>query len=78
MKTSAKIFVALVVLTGLAVLVEAVLHAHSADHVRVASFLIVACLAARLKVKLPGLTGSMSVNLPFILVAAAEMSSSEA
>ena len=78
MKTSAKIFVALVVLSGLAVLVEAVLHAHSADHVRVASFLIVACLAARLKVKLPGLTGSMSVNLPFILVAAAEMSSSEA
>jgi len=27
-------------------------------------------VAARLKVKLPGLTGSMSVNLPFILIAA--------
>ena len=78
MKTSAKIFVALVVLSGLAVLVNAILHTHSADHVRVVSFLLVACLAARLKVKLPGLTGSMSVNLPFILVAAAEMSSSEA
>ena len=78
MRKSAQIFIALVVLSGFAVLVQAVLHAQSADHVRVASFLLVACLAARLKVKLPGLTGSMSVNLPFILVAAAEMSSSEA
>ncbi|HVH85872.1 MAG TPA: hypothetical protein VM912_04055 [Terriglobales bacterium] len=78
MKKSAKFFIALVILAGLAVLVEAVLHAKSADHVRVVSFLLVACLAARLKVKLPGLTGSMSVNLPFILVAAAEMTSSEA
>jgi hypothetical protein len=77
-KTSAKTFIALVILSGFAVLAEAVLHAQSADHVRVVSFLLVACLAARLKVKLPGLTGSMSVNLPFILVAAAEMSSSEA
>src|SRR5579872_4308295 len=63
---------------GFAVLAQAVLHAQSVDHVRFISFLLVACLAARLKVKLPGLTGSMSVNLPFILVAAAEMSSSEA
>src|SRR5207302_8928677 len=80
MKTSssAKVFIALVLLSGLAVLAQAVLHAQSADHVRFVSFLLVACLAARLKVKLPGLTGSMSVNLPFILLAAAEMSPSEA
>jgi len=80
MKTSssAKVFIALVILSGFAVLAQSILHAQSADHVRVVSFLLVACLAARLKVKLPGLTGSMSVNLPFILVAAAEMSPSEA
>ena len=59
-------------------LAQAVLHAQSVDHVRFVSFLLVACLAARLKVKLPGLTGSMSVNLPFILVAIAEMNPSEA
>jgi len=35
-------------------------------------------VAARLRVKLPGLTGMMSVNLPFILVAVAEMSTAEA
>lgn len=78
MKRSAQIFITLVILSGFAVLAQAVLHAQSVDHVRFVSFLLVACLAARLKVKLPGLTGSMSVNLPFILVAAAEMSASEA
>ena len=78
MKKSAQIFITLVILSGFAVLAQAVLHAQSVDHVRFVSFLLVACLAARLKVKLPGLTGSMSVNLPFILVAAAEMNSSEA
>jgi len=75
---SAQVFIALIILAGFAVLANAVLHAQSADHTRFLSFLLVACLAARLKVKLPGLTGSMSVNLPFILVAIAEMSASEA
>jgi len=46
--------------------------------VRFIAFLLVACLAARLKVKLPGVTGSMSVNLPFILVAVEEMGQLEA
>jgi hypothetical protein len=77
-KRSAQIFITLMILSGFAVLAQAVLHAQSADHVRFVSFLLVACLAARLKVKLPGLTGSMSVNLPFILVAVAEMNASEA
>jgi hypothetical protein len=77
-KKSAQFFIALVIVAGVAVLADAVLHAQSVDHVRFVSFLLVACLAARLKVKLPGLTGSMSVNLPFILVAAAEMNPSEA
>jgi hypothetical protein len=46
--------------------------------VKFLAFLFVACVASRLKVKLPGLTGTMSVNLPFILVAAAEMNFAEA
>ena len=78
MKNSAKFFIAVVIVSGAAVLINSVLHAQSRDQVRFVSFLLVACVAARLKVKLPGITGSMSVNLPFILVAAAEMSSSEA
>jgi hypothetical protein len=77
-KKSAQFFIALVILSGFAALANAAMHAQSADHVRFVSFLLVACLAARLKVKLPGLTGSMSVNLPFILVAVAEMNPTEA
>ena len=42
------------------------------------AFLLVACVAARLRIKLPGVTGTMSVNLPFILVAAAQMNTAEA
>jgi hypothetical protein len=80
MKSSrpAQFFIALVILSGAAVLVDAVRHAQPVNQIRFVSFLLVSCLAARLKVKLPRLTGSMSVNLPFILVAAAEMSPSEA
>jgi hypothetical protein len=78
MKSSARIFIALIVLSGLAVLGSALIHASSTNVVRLLSFVVIACLAARLKVKLPGLTGNMSVNLPFILVAVAEMNAAEA
>jgi len=78
MKNSARIFIALVILAGFAVLGNAVLHASSTDIVRLVVFLVVTCVAARFKVKLPGLTGTMSVNLPFILVAVAEMNAAEA
>src|SRR5437016_3976252 len=76
--STSQVFLTLIVLSGLAVLTNGILHPSSADLVRFLSFLLVACMAARLKVQLPGLTGTMSVNLPFILVAVAEMSPSEA
>lgn len=75
---SARIFVALIVISGLLLLGDAVLNAKSMPSARFAAFLLVACVAARLKIKLPGITGTMSVNLPFILVAAAEMNTAEA
>jgi len=40
---------------------------------RFAMVLVVAVLAARLKVTLPGLTGSMAFNLPFLLLALTEL-----
>lgn len=76
--STSKVFFAVIVLSGLAVLASAARHVSSPDPVRFISFLLAACVAARLKVKLPGITGNMSVNLPFILVAAAELSTSEA
>src|SRR5690349_7608489 len=75
---SARMFVALIVLSGLLFLEGAAVKAISVRSVRFVAFLVAACLAARLKIKLPGLTGTMSVNLPYILVAAAEMGSAEA
>lgn len=40
--------------------------------------LVLAAVTARLKVKIPGLTGNMSVNLPFLLVAVLQLSMLEA
>jgi len=75
---SARIFVALIVISGLLLFGDAVLNAKSIPTARFAAFLLVACVAARLRIKLPGVTGTMSVNLPFILVAAAQMNTAEA
>lgn len=75
---SARMFVAFIAISGLLVFGDVVLNARAVLTGRFISFLLVACLAARLKIKLPGLTGTMSVNLPFILLAAAEMSLAEA
>jgi hypothetical protein len=71
-------FVALIVISGLLLFGDAVLNAKSMPTMKFLAFLLVACVASRLKIKLPGVTGTMSVNLPFILVAAAEMNSAEA
>jgi hypothetical protein len=75
---SARIFVALIVISGFLFLGDAVLNAKSMPTAKFLIFLVVACVAARLRIKLPGVTGTMSVNLPFILVAAAEMNTVEA
>ena len=75
---SARMFVALIVISGLLVLGDAVLNAKQVPTAKFLAFLFVACVAARLRVKLPGVTGTMSVNLPFILVAIAEMNTAEA
>ncbi|HEY2364450.1 MAG TPA: hypothetical protein VGK36_25265 [Candidatus Angelobacter sp.] len=75
---SARVFVALIVVSGLLILGDAVLNAKQVPTAKFLAFLLIACVAARLKVKLPGVTGTMSVNLPFILVAAAQMNTAEA
>jgi len=75
---SARIFVALVIISGFLLMGDAVLNAPSLPSVRFIALLVLAVLAARLRVKLPGLTGVMSVNLPFILLAAALTGTAEA
>lgn len=75
---SARLYVALIVISGLLLLGNAILNGHSSLTVRFVALLVLAAVAARLKVKLPGITGTMSVNLPFILLAAALMGTAEA
>jgi hypothetical protein len=75
---SARIFVALIIVSGFLLLGNAVFNAHSLARAQFIALLTLAALAARLKVKLPGLTGTMSVNLPFILLAVALLGTPEA
>jgi hypothetical protein len=76
--TRTRIFVGLVVFFGAAILVQVPLTWGHSAFARFAGTLLVALLAARLKVSLPKLNGSMSVNLPFILLAISELSLAEA
>jgi hypothetical protein len=63
---------------GVAAMAAGLMQWECKDPVRFLSFMIMAVVASRLKVKLPGTNGNMSVNLPFILIALAELSFPEA
>jgi hypothetical protein len=81
MKTTpklAKLFISLMALMGAGTIGIAAAHWGPHDQMRFVSFLVVTAIAATLKVSLPRINGSMSVNLPFILIALMELSFSEA
>jgi hypothetical protein len=78
LSTKTKILVGLVVLFGIGILLQVPLTWGHPAYGRFTGTFLVALLAARLKVSLPRLTGSMSVNLPFILLALSELSLAEA
>src|ERR1700729_1552818 len=59
---------------GVAVLCFAVWHWQSADLSRFFCYLLIATLASGLKVQLPGIDGTMSVNFLFILLGVLELS----
>ncbi len=77
MNSGARVFIAVVVLCGTSVLTYTVLHGASRDPIKFISYLIVALIASRLKVNLPGITGTMSVNFLFLLLGVLELSLSE-
>src|SRR6202049_1902777 len=78
LSTNTKILVGLVVLFGIGILLQVPLTWGHPAYGRFTGTFLVALFAARLKVSLPRLTGSMSVNLPFILLALSELSLAEA
>src|SRR6266849_4471928 len=77
MSTRTKIFVAVTTVIGALVLASALWHWQSANLLRFLCYLLVAILASRLKVRLPGIDGTMSVNFLFVLLGILEMSLAE-
>jgi diguanylate cyclase (GGDEF)-like protein/putative nucleotidyltransferase with HDIG domain len=77
MNAGARLFIAVVVLCGTSVLTYTVLHGSSHNPLKFVSYMIIALVASRLKVNLPGITGTMSVNFLFLLLGVLELSFSE-
>jgi len=77
MPTKAKFFIALAIIPGLTMLGLGVAHWESADPVRFTIYLLLALVASTLKVRLPGLTGTLSLNFLFILIGVSQLSFSE-
>ncbi|PYX42212.1 MAG: hypothetical protein DMG81_02035, partial [Acidobacteria bacterium] len=77
MSLSARLYIGVIVALGSAVLVVGAMHPHTSQPVRFVCYLLVAVAASRLKVNLPGITGTMSVNFLFILLGVLELSFAE-
>src|ERR1700683_1026233 len=73
----AKLYISLVVIAGLATLLYAGIHQSSKNIAEFICYLGIAILASRLKVNLPGITGTLSVNFLFILIGVLELSFTE-
>src|SRR5271168_4174601 len=73
MSIPARIFIGLVLVTGLASIVQASAADAMTDPGRFLCYLTLALVSSGLKVKLPGVTGTMSVFFLFILLGVAEL-----
>ena len=73
----AKVFIAAMALAALACFWIAFADWHSTDPIKFLCYVTVAFLASFLKIKLPGINGTMSVNFLFILLGVLEMSFGE-
>ncbi|HYA22894.1 MAG TPA: diguanylate cyclase [Terriglobales bacterium] len=77
MGVTTRVYIGVVIGLGVGVLSYGATHPSSGDLAKFSCYLIVALLASRLKVNLPGVTGTMSVNFLFILLGIIELSFSE-
>src|SRR5580658_428881 len=73
----AKLYISLVIIAGLATLLYAGIHQSSKNIAEFICYFGIAILASRLKVSLPGITGTLSVNFLFILIGLLELSFTE-
>ena len=77
MGAATRVYIGVIIALGVAVLTYSALHSSTSDPLKFFCYLLVALLASRLKVNLPGVTGTMSVNFLFILLGIIELSFSE-
>ena len=64
MSVAPRAFITIVVLCGLSVLTYTVFHGSSQNPLKFFCYLVIALFASRLKVNLPGITGTMSDGRP--------------
>ncbi len=74
MPVGAKVFISLVVAVGTCVFLYGAAKPASRNIAEFICYLLISILASRLKVNLPGITGTMSVNFLFILLGILELS----
>ncbi len=77
MNAGARVFLGLVVAIGASALAYGVVHWTGREPLQTFCYLLVAILASRLKVKLPGITGTMSASFLVILLSVVELGLSE-
>ncbi len=73
MSIRARLFIGATAALGMWALAHALWHWQSADPARFVCYLLIAVLASSLKIQLPGIDGTMSVNFLFILLGVLEL-----
>ena len=74
MPRKATALIAITAIVGMLVTAHSISHWHSDNLIRFLCYLLIATLASGLKIQLPGIDGTMSVNFLFILLGVLEMS----
>jgi diguanylate cyclase (GGDEF)-like protein/putative nucleotidyltransferase with HDIG domain len=77
MPIRAKIFIAIITATGVALFATACLHWHDNSLLQFACFVLIAMLASTMKVRLPGMESTMSVHFLVILLGVLQLSLGE-
>jgi|SRR5947209_10633237 len=81
MKSSSKrasAFIAFMAVAAVVLLVQNATGTHHWHRLEFVSLLVAGAVSSRLKVRLPGINGNMSVNLPFIFIAMTQLNTAEA
>ncbi len=78
MNPRAKAYIALVIVAGLAIAGTALIHPYFSNPVLFATYLVAAVITSGMKISIPGIQGTLSVNFIFLLLAIVQLSLVEA